>query len=264
MELRPTEKTNATCRCRTQKEDAQGYIHSVESCGTVDGPGVRFVVFTSGCPLRCQYCHNPDAFHKTHGTPRSVESLVDEIGTYADFIQRANGGLTVSGGEPLLQSKFVTALFKGVKQRFGLHTTLDTSGHGNINAAKTLLDYTDLVMLDIKSWLPDTYERLTGQKIDTCLQFAQLLSERKQATWIRYVLVPQITDSQQNLKGLAQFLQGMASVQRIELLPFHKMGEYKWEELGLPYALKDISPPTETQLANARNILQSSGHPVIG
>ncbi|MBN2339965.1 MAG: pyruvate formate lyase-activating protein [Deltaproteobacteria bacterium] len=240
-----------------------GYIHSVDSCGTVDGPGVRFIVFTSGCPLRCVYCHNPDALCKTNGLQRSVDDLLDEIGTYAEFIKRANGGITVSGGEPLSQHRFVEALFRGAKKRYGLHTALDTSGHGNLGAVKSLLDVTDLVLLDIKSWNPNTYQQVTGQKVDSCLQFARLLQERKQPTWIRYVLVPGVTDAPDNLRGLAEFLRGMNCVERIELLSFHKMGEYKWEELGIDYTLKDVLPPTREQILSAAKILHESGRKVV-
>ena len=148
-----------------------GYIHSVDSCGTVDGPGIRFVVFTSGCPLRCLYCHNPDTGKLVDGKQRTVEELLDEIGTYHQFLRRAKGGLTVSGGEPLVQAKFVSELFQGVKERYNMHTTLDTSGHVGPKKANKVLPYTDLVMLDIKSWDRETYKKVTTKKIDKCLAF---------------------------------------------------------------------------------------------
>lgn len=240
-----------------------GYIHSVDSCGTVDGPGVRFIVFTTGCPLRCLYCHNPDTRYKEDGAKRTVGSLIDEIGTYAEFIKRAGGGLTVSGGEPLVQNDFVRELFIGVKERFDMHTALDTSGDGNLEAAESLLEVTDLVLLDIKSWNPETYREVCGRPIEPCLQFAKRLHALKQPTWVRFVLVPGLTDAEENIAGLARFLKDMDMVERIELLSFHKMGEYKWDELGLDYKLKDVEPPSAKLRARAKEILETSGHPVI-
>ncbi|MBN2715795.1 MAG: pyruvate formate lyase-activating protein [Deltaproteobacteria bacterium] len=262
--MRIVEKDPGHITAKTPPVSKVGFIHSVDSCGTVDGPGVRFIVFTSGCPLACQYCHNPDAICKSNGEQRSVNSVLDELGTYAGFIERAGGGLTVSGGEPLMQSAYVTQLFRGAKERFGLHTCLDTSGHGNLTQAEALLEYTDMVLLDIKSWNPQTYRDVTGQPIDACLRFAKLLQKLNKPTWIRYVLVPGLTDAKENLEGLAAFLKGFSCIERIELLGFHKMGEYKWEEMGMPYRLKDTNPPTREQRDIAKAILEQSGHRVVG
>ncbi len=264
MEMRIVDKDPRLITAKTPPVSDVGFIHSVDSCGTVDGPGVRFIVFTSGCPLACQYCHNPDAICKSNGHKRSVNSVLDELGTYAGFIHRAGGGLTVSGGEPLMQSNFVRKLFKDAKERYDLHTALDTSGHGNIEQARALLAYTDLVLLDIKSWLPDTYRAVTGQSMDPCLRFARLLQALNKPTWIRFVLVPGLTDARENLEGLAEFLKGLTCVERVELLGFHKMGEYKWEEMGMGYQLKDTLPPTREQLDRAKRILEKSGHRVVG
>ena len=264
MEVNIIDKAQADTSPEAHKVSQYGSIHSIDSCGTVDGPGVRFIAFTAGCPLSCQYCHNPDAMCKGSGKRRTVESVLDELGTYAGFIQRAGGGLTVSGGEPLLQSAFVRELFKGAKERFDMHTCMDTSGHGNLEQAEKVLDYTDLVLLDIKSWDPATYKKVTGQPIDACLRFAKLLQRLNKPTWIRFVLVPGLTDDAENLKGLADFLKGFSCVERIELLGFHKMGEYKWEEMGMDYRLKNTQPPTREQLDRAKAILETSGHRVVG
>lgn len=240
-----------------------GYIHSVDSCGTVDGPGVRFVVFTTGCPLRCMYCHNPDARYVRDGTKRSLDSLLDEIATYSDFINRAGGGLTVSGGEPLMQAEFVAELFKGAKERYGLHTALDTSGHSSIKQADKVLPYADLVLLDIKSWDRKTYFKVTSRSKDKCIAFARHLNKIKKPAWIRYVLVPGLTDAEENLQGLSNFLGTLDNIERIEILPFHKMGEYKWEALKYDYKLQEVNPPTAEQIEQAKSILESSGHTVL-
>ena len=249
--------------CRRHQRTEEGYIHSVESFGTVDGPGIRFLVFMSGCPLRCRYCHNPDALERRSGTLRTVNEMLKEIEPFAQFIKRSNGGITAGGGEPLLQAGFVAKLFTGVKERFGLHTALDTSGHGDLNDAARLLDCTDLVLLDIKSFLPETYLKTTTRDIAPCLCFANLLEKRKHPTWIRYVLVPGLTDAPSNLGGLARFLRDMSCVERIELLPFHQMGKYKWKALGLPYLLESTPLPNSEQIAAAKQILETSGHPVL-
>ena len=264
MEMHIVNKDPNRITSKTPPVSKVGFIHSVDSCGTVDGPGVRFIVFTAGCPLACQYCHNPDAICKSNGTQRSVNHVLDELGTYAGFIARAGGGLTVSGGEPLMQAAFVRELFKGARDRYGMHTCMDTSGHGNLEQARKVLAYTDLVLLDIKSWNPQTYRQVTGHPIDACLRFAKLLQQLNKPTWIRYVLVPGLTDARENLEGLADFLKGFSCVERIELLGFHKMGEYKWDELAMDYRLKDTQPPTREQMSRAKSILETSGHRVVG
>ena len=241
----------------------KGFIHSVDSCGTVDGPGVRFVVFTSGCPLRCLYCHNPDARYIKNGQQRSLEDVLAEIGNYHEFINRAGGGLTVSGGEPLLQAKFVGALLQAVKERYQMHTVLDTSGHASLKNASIVLPHADLVLLDIKSWHRKTYSKVTSQPIDKCLAFAELLKAQAKPTWVRYVLVPGLTDEKENLEGLSGFLSTMPNIERIEILPFHKMGEYKWESLKLEYQLSDVQPPSPGQIRRAKAIFALSGHEVV-
>lgn len=242
---------------------ASGHVHSVESFGTVDGPGIRFIVFMAGCPLRCKYCHNPDTRQRRNGTLTTVEALLDEIAPFAEFVRRSNGGITASGGEPLLQAGFVARLFEGVKRRFGLHTALDTSGHGDSRDIGRLLDSTDLVLLDMKSSSPKTYIDTTSRPIDPCLRFAGLLEKRGQPTWIRFVLVPGLTDEASNIRGVATLLRGMTCVERIELLPFHQLGRHKWESMGLPYPLKKTPEPNVAQLTRAKEILEESGHLVV-
>jgi pyruvate formate lyase activating enzyme len=231
-----------------------GRIHSVETCGTVDGPGIRFVVFTQGCPLRCLYCHNPDCRSATEGQMVTVEQLLAEIQTYASYI-RSPGGVTVSGGEPLMQPEFVGELLRQCKAR-GIHTTLDTSGYVNLAVAKPVLESTDLVLLDIKSFNSETYFKVTNVAIAPTLEFAQYLSEINKPVWIRFVLVPGLTDDVENIAGLAKFVAGLGNVERVEILPFHKMGEYKWEQLGYEYRLKETQPPTTASIEQTVQIFE--------
>jgi pyruvate formate lyase activating enzyme len=248
-------------RLRVGRE-VEGYVHSVETGGTVDGPGVRYVVFTSGCPLACQYCHNPDCMTKSSGKQRSAGEMLDEIGTYSTFLKRAGGGLTVSGGEPLMQPAFVASLFRGAKE-MGLHTTLDTSGFLGARATDELLDDTDLVLLDIKSWDRETYRYVTGVPLKPTLKFAARLAAMGKPVWLRFVLVPGLTDDPRNIDGLAAFAAELPNIERVEILPFHKMGEYKWKELGLPYMLEDTSEPTRVQIADARERFLRHELPVV-
>lgn len=218
-----------------------GRIHSIETCGTVDGPGLRFVVFTQGCPLRCLYCHNPDCRHPEDGHLISVDELISEIKKYRSYLRQ--GGVTVSGGEPLMQPEFVTQIFRRCHE-LGLHTALDTSGYVQLDQAKPVLDHADLVLLDIKSYDPELYQRVTHVSLEPTLRFAQYLADIGKPTWIRFVLVPGLTDPAANVEGLAQFVATLPNVERVEVLPFHQMGAYKWEQLGYDYALKATPTPT--------------------
>lgn len=241
--------------------DSIGRIHSVESCGTVDGPGIRFVIFTQGCPLHCLYCHNPDCRHLEDGKPVTVDELMTEIQKYTSYI-RYPGGVTVSGGEPLMQPQFVKEIFRRCKE-LGLHTALDTSGYVHFQSAKDVLEYVDLVLLDIKSFDPETYLKVTGVSLEPTLYFAKYLSEIEKPTWIRFVLVPGLTDNPQNIEGLAEFVSTLKNVEKIEVLPFHKMGEYKWEQLGLDYQLKETEPPTPELIKQTGDIFRSRGLQVV-
>lgn len=238
-----------------------GRIHSIETCGTVDGPGIRFVIFTQGCPLRCLYCHNPDCRHIEEGKDVTVDELIEEIQRYRSYMRASGGGVTVTGGEPLMQPDFVQEIFRRCKE-LGIHTALDTSGYVNINVAKPVLDYTDLVLLDIKSFDPKVYLKVTQVSIEPTLKFARNLSESKKPTWIRFVLVPNLTDSLPNVEGLANFISTLDNVEKLEVLPFHKMGEYKWKQLGYNYELNDTLPPSPEQVQNVMDIFKRYGIPV--
>jgi len=235
-----------------------GIIHSVETCGTVDGPGIRFVVFTIGCPLRCLYCHNPDCRHFEDGKTVTVDELIIEIEKYRSYFEYSGGGVTVTGGEPLMQPDFVEAIFKQCQSR-GIHTALDTSGYVNLNTAKPVLEYTDLVLLDIKSFDETIYHKLTSVSLEPTLIFARYLAQINKPTWIRFVLVPNLTDPEHNVRGLAEFISHFKNVKKVEVLPFHKMGEYKWETLGYDYQLKNTEPPSPELITKTINIFKSYG-----
>ena len=235
---------------------ATGRIHSVETCGTVDGPGIRFIVFTQGCPLRCLYCHNPDCRSVEGGRLVTVAELRAEIVKYRAYLAASGGGVTVSGGEPLLQPEFVAELMQAC-QAEGLHTALDTSGFSDLDAAQSVLAHTDLVLLDIKSFDPDVFRRVTHVSIEPTLRLATYLDRIHKPVWIRFVLVPGLTDDTANVNGLAQFVAGLSNVQRIDILPFHQMGAYKWEQLGYEYLLKDVQPPNEQQIERVKTIFRS-------
>ena len=237
-----------------------GLVHSVESCGTVDGPGIRFIVFLAGCSLRCQYCHNPDTSFKRRGKERTVEDVLEEISRYATFLKNAKGGVTISGGDPLFQPDFTRALLRGCKE-MGLHTCLDTSGHLGCNADDAMLADTDLVLLDIKAWNPEQYKFVTGQNLQPTLDFAEKLATRGIPMWLRYVLVPGLTDQLEDITALARYAAGLGNVQRVDVLPFHQMGKFKWGELGLEYPLMELEPPTQELTVKVRSIFRENGFP---
>jgi len=218
--------------------DLGGFVHSVEPSGAVDGPGMRFVLFVSGCQMRCLYCHNPDTWDHSAGTWRSVDDVVSEIGQYAKFI-KATGGLTISGGEPLIQSEFVHEIMRRCKEQYDLHTALDTNGLLARRVSDEWFDIVDMVLLDIKQIDPEKHKQLTSTPLDGILEFARRLDRMNKPAWIRYVLVPGYTDDSEDVEKLADFIAGLKNVKRVEILPFHKMGEYKWQELGLTYELTD-------------------------
>ena len=232
-----------------------GKIHSVESFGTVDGPGIRFVVFMQGCTLKCKYCHNRDTWDTHSGTEISVQELVKQILNYKTYIDNSGGGVTVSGGEPLLQAEFVTELFKNLKS-IGIHTVLDTAGSIPIsNQIKDLLKYTDLVLLDIKHIDNEKCINLTGFSNKNNLEFAKYLSNLKIPVWIRQVLVPGYTDDKFDLQTLKKFLDTLENVEKIELLPYHDLGKFKWKEIGETYELENVLPPNKEDIDKAKNIL---------
>lgn len=235
--------------------DVKGRVHSIETMGTVDGPGIRYVVFMQGCPLRCKYCHNRDTWDMSHGRIMSVDELMQDIKKYKNFMKYSGGGVTLTGGEPTLQWRFVVELFRRCKTE-GIHTALDTSGFVDIERADTFLPYTDLVLLDIKEIDPVRHAELTGVSNDKTLAFAQHLSELHIPTWIRYVLVPGYTDDPDDIRALGRFISRLSNVELVELLPYHTMGVYKWEQLCVDYPLKDVPVPTDEQAEAARKILR--------
>jgi len=240
-----------------------GWIHSLESGGTADGPGVRFVVFFAGCPLHCLYCHNPDTRHMHDGTRTTSGAVLGEIEGVAGFLRHGHGGVTLSGGEPLVQPDFAAAILRGCR-RLGLHTALDTSGFLGSHATDALLADVDLVLLDIKAFKEATYRHLTGAPLRPTLEFAERLSLMRTPIWLRYVLVPGLTDDETEIAGLAEFAAGLGTVERVDVLPFHKMGEAKWRALGRPYQLADTPPPTPEQTDRVRRIFQAEGLTVAG
>lgn len=232
-----------------------GRIHSFETCGTVDGPGIRFVIFMQGCPLRCQYCHNPDTWDNSKGNEFSVDELIEEIVKYRSYMNFSGGGITITGGEPLLQAEFVLELFKRCRA-LGIHTALDTSGFIFTPAVKAVLEYTDLILLDIKSINPETFTKVTTATIDSVLTFAKYASDSFIKTWIRFVLVPGLTDNLDEIEMLSKYINSISSVDRIEVLPFHKMGEYKWEALGYQYQLKNTESPSKSLVSEVKEIFK--------
>lgn len=236
-----------------------GYIHSLESFGSVDGPGVRFVIFTTGCAMRCQFCHNPDTWNMQTGTIYTADELLAKALKYRGYWGK-KGGITVSGGEPLLQMDFLIELFRKAKEK-GVHTTLDTSGNpfqreGTFfEKFRTLMGYTDLVMLDIKHMDEAQHKILTGCTNGNILDMANYLSETGKPVWIRHVLVPERSDQDVYLMQLHDFIQTLTNVERVEVLPYHTLGAFKWKELGMEYPLEGIPEPSQERVENARKIL---------
>lgn len=241
----------------------KGRIHSIETCGAVDGPGLRYIVFTQGCALRCKYCHNPDTWKATDGNETTTEELIEDIVKYKSFMDASKGGVTVSGGEPFLQPEFLKDLLMKCKDA-GLHTAIDSSGYVDLKIADPILDYTDLVLLDIKSYNKDVFKSLTGVELDRTLAFAKHLEERGIPIWLRYVFVPNLTDNPEDIEQLAQFVSTLSNLQRIDVLPFHKMGEYKWEQLGYDYTLTDTKEPSKEATDAAVAIFKKYNLPVVG
>ena len=233
-----------------------GYINSIETFGTVDGPGIRYVIFLQGCPLQCKYCHNRDTWEKDNfKKSETPEETFYNIMKYKNYILR--GGVTLSGGEPLMQPEYCKELFKLLKKE-NIHTAIDTSGFLFNEAIKNVLNYTDLVLLDIKSINPEVYKELTTVNLQNTLNFLQYLKEQNKKVWIRHVLVPTITDKDEDIQKLANFLiQYKSIIEKIELLPYHTIGISKWEKMCVEYPLRGISPLSEERLNNAKKIFKN-------
>ncbi len=240
---------------------ARGLLHSVETGAAADGPGVRFVYFFAGCPLRCKYCHNPDTWRFSTGRAVTLDEAVEEVRPYVNFLRRT-GGVTISGGEPLAQRAFVGALLKRIRDEFGLHTALDTQGYLGANVSDEWLESVDLVLLDIKHIDTAHYRELTGVELAPTLAFARRLAELNKSVWIRYVLVPGLTDAPEHIARLGDFLRELGPiVKRIDVLPFHQLGEHKWKALDIDYKLTHVAPPSAQQVAEAVRILREQGLP---
>lgn len=244
-------------------EENLGYVHSIETFGSVDGPGIRYVVFMQGCRLRCAFCHNPDTWDVGGGTPYTVKELIDQAVDYRDY-WGDDGGITISGGEPLLQIDFILELFKEAK-KLGIHTAIDTCGapftkdEPFYSVYDELMQFTDLILMDIKHINNEFHKTYTMAENTSILEMARDLSERKIPMWIRHVLVPEHSDFDEDLEALSQFIQSLGdSVKNVEILPYHELGVYKYEEMGIPYKLKGINPPTEDRVKNANRILKTS------
>lgn len=242
--------------------EVKGYIHSTESFGSVDGPGVRFIIFVSGCPMRCQFCHNPDTWKMQDGELKTTDELLKTALRYKSY-WKDKGGITVSGGEPLMQMDFLIDLFKKAKEQ-GVHTNIDTSGavftkeEPFFGKLQELLKYTDMLMLDIKHIDDEQHKILTGQSNKNILEFARYLSDIKKPIWIRHVLVPERSDNDEYLERLHDFIETLDNVERVEVLPYHTLGAYKWKELGYDYKLEGIDPPTQERIENANRILETA------
>jgi pyruvate formate lyase activating enzyme len=235
-----------------------GFLHSFTTGSTVDGPGVRVVAWTTGCQWRCLYCHNPDTWTMGNGIPVTLSRAKEELGKYRHGLKVMSGGFTLSGGEPLLQDRFALKLLAAA-QAMGIHTALDTNGSLGERLTDEELSSVDLVLLDIKSWDPERHRRLTGQEVGPVLEFARRLSARKRPIWLRFVLVPALTDDPEDISRIARFAAGLGNVERVDVLPFHQMGRFKWKELGLDYRLGNTEPPTVEEVERARGIFRAEG-----
>ena len=239
--------------------EVRGNIHSFETFGLVDGPGVRFVVFVQGCPMRCQFCHNPDTWSTDENQMFTPREVFDKAIRYKSY-WKENGGITVSGGEPLLQIDFVTELFKICKEN-DVNTCLDTAGGPFTKEGvffekfKKLMEYTDLIMLDIKEINEERHRIITGMKNDHILEMARTMDEMGKEMWIRHVLVPERSDYDEDLIKLRDFIKTLKHVSKVEVLPYHTFGRYKWDNLGIPYKLDGIDPPIKERVENANKIL---------
>ena len=236
----------------------KGRIHSIETFGTVDGPGIRYILFMQGCPLRCKYCHNRDTWDTKGGKEYTTDEIITQALKYSSYMKFSGGGITASGGESTLQPEFLTELFTKAKKN-NIHTCLDTSGFVDINTVNPILDNTDLVLLDLKHMVEEKSKDLTGVGIEKSLKLAKHLDERNIPVWIRHVLVPGVTDDIENLEKLGEFVSTLKNVDRFEILPYHTMGVHKWENMGFDYQLKNIEDATSEDVAKAAEIIEKFG-----
>lgn len=232
----------------------KGYVHSIETFGTVDGPGIRYVIFLQGCPLRCKYCHNPDTWKTNVGKQYTVEEITEDIVKYRNFIK--SGGVTITGGEPLLQTDFVYEIAKFCKQH-KIHIAIDTSGIIPLETCKKAIDVVDLLLLDIKHIDPKKCLVLTGKTNERALEMLSYCEKIGRKVWIRHVVVPGYSDELSDIEALAKYLSKFTIIEKVEILPFHKMGEFKWDSLNIKYELKDTPPPAVELIKKIKEIFKS-------
>ena len=242
----------------TLKSGYRGFLHSFTTGSAVDGPGIRIVAWTSGCQFKCLYCHNPDTWKLRNGIPVTLEGATAELEKYRTGLKIMQGGFTISGGEPLMQDRFVVNLFTNAK-KMGIHTALDTNGSLGNRLSDTELENIDLVLLDIKAWDPENHRRLTGQHVARVLDFAKRLAVLKKPVWVRFVLVPGYTDNPVEVKGIAEFAASLGNVERVDVLPFHQMGRFKWKELNMAYSLENVEPPTPEEVERVCSVFREKG-----
>lgn len=235
-----------------------GFMHSFTTGSAVDGPGIRVVAWTTGCMWRCMYCHNPDTWTMRNGIPVSVTRAAEQLRKYRYGLKVMSGGLTISGGEPLMQDRFIVKLLAEAKA-MGVHTCVETNGYYGDRLSDAELGSIDLVMLGIKAWGEERHKHLTGREHEPTLEFARRLAALRRPAWIRFVLVPGLTDDPADLASIARFAAGLGNIQRIEVLPFHQMGRYKWQQLGIPYKLQDQEVPSQEAADRAVEIFRRQG-----
>jgi len=241
----------------TESGNLEGWVHSTEPFGSGQGPGMRYVLTLTGCPLRCQCCHVPETWTRHEGALAMVTDVLADISRRKGIL-RGRGGVTLTGGEPLMQAKFCKAILQGCKA-MGLHTAVDTSGYFGDLADDELLADVDLVLLDIKAFSPERYRELTGVELEPTLRFANVLAALNKAVWLRFVLVPGLTDDFDEIARLARFAAQLGNVERVEVIPFHQQGAHKWRDRGLNYPLEGVKPPTEASLEQARELFRAAG-----
>ena len=235
-----------------------GFLHSFTTGSTVDGPGVRVVAGTTGCQFRCRYCHNPDTWTMTNGLPVSISRATDELRKYRHGLAVMSGGFTLSGGEPLMQDRFAVKLLTSARQ-MNIHTALDTNGHLGSRLSDAELEAISVVLLDIKTWDPERHRLLTGCDVGPTLEFARRLAARKRPVWLRFVLVPGVTEDRDDVAEIANFAADLGNVERVDVLPFHQMGRYKWERLKIPYSLEHVEPPSADLVQRTVAIFRAAG-----
>lgn len=240
----------------------KGRIHSFESCGTVDGPGIRFIVFFQGCPLRCIYCHNPDTWLLDDGKLIESSEIVKEIRKYKSFMKFSNGGVTISGGEPFIQFEFLLELCKQIKNE-NIHIAVDSSGYTEKEKLEIIIDYVDLFLIDLKSYNENTYKEITGKDFKKTIETINYLDDMNKKIWIRYVLLPGYTDVFSDIDKMGKYLSGLKNIDKVEILPFHKMGEEKWRALNYDYELYEAIPPSKEIVNTVKEILEKYNLKVV-